>query len=197
MTEQIESGSSVSFKYNKQLFQQNLFSSSFNCCWFFLVQVTCQLAGIVDRTDLLPFSTCPDVEDHSKGPAVWLAVVDGVDHLLVASSLSSFLGSEGSFFWNVYFCTFRKIHNLYLYLFFQYFFHNLASCAGVFNWLLVTHQSLCSFFLCCLQWSFTRLTNAVQKENTSGPRIGNFILICFCICFVSVLLNHPFQYFLS
>ena len=188
MTEQIKAGSSVSFEYNKQLFQQNLFSSSFNCC---------QLAGIVDRTDSLPFWTFPDVEDHSKGPAVWLAVVDGVDHLLVASSLSSFLGSEGSFFWNVYFCTFRKIHNLYLYLFFQYFFHNLASCAGVFNWLLVTHQSLCSFFLCCLQWSFTRLTNAVQKENTSGPRIGNFILICFCICFVSVLLNHPFQYFLS
>ena len=100
-----------------------------------------------------------------------------------ASFLSQFLESVGFFFWNVYFCTFRKIHNLYLYLFFQYFFHNLAGCAGVFNWLLVTHQSLCSFFLCCLQWSFTRLTNAVQKENTSGLEL----VISSSFAFVFVL----------
>ena len=175
MTEQIKAGSSVSFEYNKQLFQQNLFSSFFNCCWFFLVQITCQLAGILDRTDLLPFSTYPDVEDHPQGPAVSFAVVDGIDCLLGASSLSLFLESVGFFFWNVYFCTFRKIIciciclvNVLLNYPFQYFFYILASCQGLFNWLLVTHHSLCSFFLCCLPWSFTYVTNAVQKENPSS-----------------------------
>jgi len=47
------------------------------------VQLTDQLARIVDRIVLHPFSICPDVKDHSQGPVVSLAVEDGIDPLIV------------------------------------------------------------------------------------------------------------------
>jgi hypothetical protein len=51
----------------KQLFQQNLtylYPSIVNS--FFLVQLTDELAGVVDWILLLALSVCPDVEDHTK-----------------------------------------------------------------------------------------------------------------------------------
>ena len=59
---------------------QAVVSTNFDLPLFFKCLLILLVAA---RIVLLPFSICPDVEDHSQGPVVSLAVVDGIYLLLV------------------------------------------------------------------------------------------------------------------
>jgi len=113
-------------------------------CWFVL-------ATIVDRIVILPFSICPDVEDHSQGPVVSLAVVDGIDLLLIHLLIPIF-SLHNSLFVSLQY-NFLKVWGPFSEMFIFVYLKPL-----VFYWLLCV---LLKFFLkMCINFSFNTATLA-------------------------------------